>query len=97
MKIAKGNTRKIVKLVGDIQTLIGSARGSVLNDRNPYAIDDTIKNLEKAFELCLEITGMYEPIRERANKVLHSDVDICEECKKNPALEGCSVCAECGL
>ena len=33
----------------------------------------------------------------RANKVLHTDVAICEDCKKNPALEGCSVCAECGL
>ena len=33
----------------------------------------------------------------RANKVLHADVAICEDCKKNPALEGCSVCAECGL
>ncbi len=25
------------------------------------------------------------------------DAAICEDCKKNPALEGCSVCAECGL
>ena len=25
------------------------------------------------------------------------DVAICEDCKKNPALEGCTVCAECGL
>ena len=33
----------------------------------------------------------------RANKVLHAGVAICEDCKKNPALEGCSVCAECGL
>lgn len=32
-----------------------------------------------------------------ANKVLHADMAICEECKKNPALDGCSVCAECGL
>ena len=37
------------------------------------------------------------PSKRRAIKVLHADVAICEDCKKNPALEGCSVCAECGL
>lgn len=25
------------------------------------------------------------------------DVAICEDCGKSPAMEGCSVCAECGL
>lgn len=38
----------------------------------------------------------YVPIT-RANKSLHTDVAMCEDCGKNPALEGCSVCAECGL
>lgn len=73
MKIAKGNTRKIVKLVGEIQSLVGRSKGTVLNDRNPNMMDDLLPMLDKAFDLCLEITGMYEPIRERANKRLHSD------------------------
>lgn len=84
MKIAKGNTRKIVKLVGEIQTLVGIAKGTAMNDRNPNLMDDLLPALDKAFDLCLEITGMYEPIRERANKVLHSDAVIvapyCEKC-----------------
>lgn len=25
------------------------------------------------------------------------DVAICEDCGKSPAMEGCKVCAECGL
>lgn len=25
------------------------------------------------------------------------DVAMCEDCGKSPAMEGCSVCAECGL
>lgn len=79
MKIAKGRTRKIVRLVGEIQALIGSAKGNVLNDRNPYAIDDAMQNLEKAFDLCLDITGMYEPIKERANTT-------CSGGRRNPPL-----------
>lgn len=34
---------------------------------------------------------------EAAQQSFAPDVAICEDCKKNPALEGCSVCAECGL
>ena len=34
---------------------------------------------------------------EAAQQRFAPDVAICEDCKKNPALEGCSVCAECGL
>ncbi len=75
MKIARGNTRKIVKLVGEIQTLVGSAKGTVLNDRNPNMMDDLLPMLDRAFGLCLDVTGMYEPIRERANtaRTRHSE------------------------
>ena len=35
---------------------------------------------------------------EHANQQsVQSDGALCEDCGKNPVLEGCSVCAECGL
>lgn len=32
-----------------------------------------------------------------AQQSVQSDGALCEDCGKNPVLEGCSVCAECGL
>lgn len=63
MKTARGNVRKILIKVGEIQSLVGAARGQALNDRDPYMMDKLIPSLEKAFELCLEIRGEYEPVR----------------------------------
>ena len=54
MKIARGNTRKIIVMVGDVQTLIGRAKGDVMNDRDPNSMDKILPALEKAFELCLD-------------------------------------------
>lgn len=61
-KIARGNTRKIILKVGKIQDLIGIANASVLNDRDPNRMDKIIPALECAFELCLSITAMYDPV-----------------------------------
>lgn len=77
MKIARGNTRKIVKLVGEIQNLVGGAKGTVLNDRNPFMMDDLLPMLDKAFDLCLEVTGMYEQIVERPAK---KSLVVCSGC-----------------
>jgi len=34
---------------------------------------------------------------EAAEQSFAPDVAMCEDCGKSPAMEGCSVCAECGL
>ena len=61
-KRARGNARKIIVLVGDIQDLIGEAQGAYLNDRAPDRAAKVLNALETAFGKCLEITGMYEPV-----------------------------------
>lgn len=61
-KRARGNARKIIVLVGDIQDLIGEAQGAYLNDRASDRAAKVLNALETAFGKCLEITGMYEPV-----------------------------------
>ena len=63
-KRARGNARKIIVLVGDIQDLIGEAQGAYLNDRASDRAAKVLNALETAFGKCLEITGMYEPVEE---------------------------------
>lgn len=58
---AKGNTKIILGKVGEIQSLVGQAKGGYVNDLNPNRARDVIEALDKAFELCIEITGMYDP------------------------------------
>jgi hypothetical protein len=65
MKKARGNTRIILEKVGEIQQLVGSVKSDMLNDRNPYAIDRAMDDIEKAFQICLEITGMYDQVPQK--------------------------------
>ena len=58
---ARGNTKIILEKVGEIQNLIGSAKGKHDNDRNPDAHEQAQNELQRAFDLCLEIRDMYEP------------------------------------
>lgn len=61
---ATGKIRQIVKRVGQIQNLVGKARGAYWNDRQADRAEAVITPLEEAFKLCLEITGEYDPIPE---------------------------------
>ena len=59
---AKGNTKKILQKVGEIQDLVGLAMANHANDKNTDAYEKGQEQLKKAFDICLEITGMYDPI-----------------------------------
>lgn len=61
---ARGNTKVIINKVTEIQTLIGNAKSAYQNDGGHNRVDraETVQsNLDKAFQLCLEIRGMYDP------------------------------------
>jgi hypothetical protein len=62
---ARGNTKLILKKVGEIQNLIGAAQRDYNNDGGRNRVDRAglVKtHLDKAFEICMEIRDMYNPI-----------------------------------
>lgn len=59
---ARGRTREILKLVGEIQNLIGEAKANHDNDRDQTSHEIAQKQLEKAHELCIRIRSMYDPV-----------------------------------
>ena len=61
-KIPRGNSRKLILCLGDIQFLIGSARGAAMNDRDTNRMTHVLEALDKAFQLCLDARGLYSPI-----------------------------------
>lgn len=61
MKKATGETKKIIKKVARIQHLVGQAKGSYWNDRQADRAKTVVDALEEAFNLCVEITGEYDP------------------------------------
>lgn len=67
---ARGQTKKIIETVMRIQYLIGMAKGCHEDDRDPDGHEKGQKALGEAFELCLEITGMYEPLSIPATPIL---------------------------
>lgn len=60
---ARGRTREILKTVGEIQKLIGSAHGLHYNDKDQEGFATAQKKLEEAHDLCIKITSMYDPIK----------------------------------
>ena len=59
---ARGETRKLLIVIGELQSLIGTARALHENDRDPMGYTRGQNALSKAFELCLDATSRYEPI-----------------------------------
>ncbi|WP_103108584.1 hypothetical protein [Brevibacillus reuszeri] len=58
----RGKTREIIKLVDEIQTLVGNAKSLHDDDQNRDGHAMAQQQLEKAFEKCIQIRGMYDPI-----------------------------------
>lgn len=59
---AIGNTKKILLLVGQIQDRIGKAQVVATDDRDPQRMTKLLTALSGAFDICIEITGMYDPV-----------------------------------
>lgn len=63
-KIARGNVRKLLIIIGEIQTMSGRAWGYHQDDRDPHGFEKGQKLLEEINKLCIEATGLYAPIKE---------------------------------
>ena len=62
---ARGNTRKLLIVIGKLQSLIGSAESNHNNDRDPRGFENGQRALREAFQLCVNATSGYDPIIER--------------------------------
>lgn len=60
--VPRGNVRKILVLVGEVQDSVGKAKGIAYDDRNLERITHLIEALDLAFDKCLEIRNLYAPI-----------------------------------
>ncbi len=58
---AKGTNLKLVKALGEIQTLSGRALGAFRNDRDPMRAEHVCQPLERIFELCVNARSLYRP------------------------------------
>lgn len=59
---ARGNAKVIMQKVGKIQDLVGEARNMHYDDKSQTAFAEAQEKLKEAFELCIEIRDMYDPI-----------------------------------
>jgi hypothetical protein len=59
---ARGEVRRLLIIIGELQSLIGCAKSNHENDRDPMSYENGQKQLREAFELCISATSKYEPI-----------------------------------
>ena len=64
---ARGKTKRIIQTVGQVQGLIGSAINLHWDDINPSSFEKAQNKLSEAFDLCVKITGMYDPLESEAS------------------------------
>lgn len=57
----KPTRRDLLKVITELQRLIGSASTLHANDRNPMGFEDGQKRLQEAFDLCLEARKFDQP------------------------------------
>ena len=61
MKQARGQTKRLLIAISEIQTLIGSAHNKHFNDRSQSAFAEAQAELERAFRLCVDATSEFDP------------------------------------
>lgn len=55
MNVTRKPSRKtLLRVIGELQTLVGEAKGGYMNDRGKDRWEAVVKPLEKAFDLCLQ-------------------------------------------
>ena len=62
---ARGEVRKLLIVIGKLQSLIGGAESNHNNDKDPCGFEKGQKKLREAFQLCIDATGNYDQIVER--------------------------------
>jgi hypothetical protein len=65
---ARGQVRKLLIAIRELQSLIGTAKAFHENDRDPNGYVKGQAALTHAFELCLDATGGYEPMPQRKER-----------------------------
>jgi hypothetical protein len=60
----RGEEKKLIIVIGKLQTLISNARNNHYNDRDPNSFERGQAELNEAFELCIETTGRYDRVEE---------------------------------
>ena len=53
----------MIIVVGELQSLIGRAKESHYNDKDPHGFQKGQEALKEAFEICINTTSAYEPIK----------------------------------
>lgn len=61
----RGKMRKVILLVGEIQGNVGYARELHFNDVSQTSFEQAQDLLKEAFDLCIEITAMYDPVESK--------------------------------
>lgn len=61
---ATGKMKRVLLLVGKIQDNVSRAQAAATNDRDPGRMTKLLPALAEAFDTCVEITGMYDPVEE---------------------------------
>jgi len=62
---ARGKVRELLIVIGELQSLIGRAKESHYNDKDPDGFQKGQEALRKAFDICINATSAYEPIKKR--------------------------------
>jgi len=60
-KRARGEVRRMLIAISEVQTMIGAAKSWHENDRSPHAWENGQKLLIEAFQLCISIASDYDP------------------------------------
>lgn len=61
-KRARGEARRLLVVIGELQGMIGEAIGQHYNDRSPSSFEKGQRLLEKAFKICIQATSDYDPV-----------------------------------
>ena len=64
MKIAKGEVKRLLKALDEIQVLAGSAKNGYLNDVVPDRYGKVVPPLDEIFDICVRERGRFESSEE---------------------------------
>ncbi len=70
MKQARGDARKLLQVLGEVQSLVGSARNDHYNDRSRIAFERAQKNLARAFDLCVAARSEYDIVPDMSEEAM---------------------------
>lgn len=57
----KKSRRELLKALGEVQHLVGQAKGDYQNDRSAERAQKVVTGLEKAFDICVEARSTDPP------------------------------------